>query len=58
MTKLKGSLPFSYERGKCKINGRTDDDRKALKMEIRLYWTWRIILAISILLATIYKIKG
>ncbi|NJM80116.1 MAG: hypothetical protein HC854_11815 [Flavobacterium sp.] len=58
MSRLKENIPFTYERGKCKISGRTEDDRKALKIEIILYWTWRIILAIGILFGTVYKVIG
>lgn len=46
MDNLKENIPFTFERGKCKFSGQTDDDRKALKLEIILYWVCRIILAI------------
>lgn len=55
---VKENIPFTFERGKCKFNGRTNDDRKNLKLEIILYWIWRIILAICGLFGAngIYKI--
>lgn len=43
---LKENKTFIYERGKCKFTGMTKDDRKVLKLEIILYWTWRIVLGI------------
>ncbi len=55
MESIKGNIPFTYERGKCKISGRTEDDRKALKLEIILHWTWKIILALSVLIGIIYR---
>lgn len=56
MKRLEENIPFSYERGKCKIQGTTKEDRKALQMEIILHWTWKIILAISLLTGGIYKL--
>lgn len=51
MDNMKENIPFTYERGKCKFNGQTDDDRKVLKLEIILHWVWRIILALGGLLS-------
>lgn len=56
MESNKENIPFTYVRGKCKINGRTDNDRKNLKLEIILHWTWKIILACTALLSIIYRI--
>jgi len=55
MGKANDNIPFSYERGKCKLNGSTEKDRSALKLEIILHWTWKIILAVSLLVTIIYK---
>ena len=55
MEKFEGKVPFSYERGKCKLQGTTKEDRKALLLEIILHWTWKIILACSLLIGGIYN---
>ena len=55
MEKNQENIPFTYERGKCKLVGRTNNDRNALKLEIILHWSWKIILAISFLVGMIYK---
>lgn len=43
------NIPFTYERGKCKFNGRTDNDRKVLRLEIILHWVWKIIIAVLLI---------
>jgi hypothetical protein len=55
MENTNDNIPFSYERGKCKLNGSTEKDRSALKLEIILHWTWKIILAISVLITIVYR---
>jgi hypothetical protein len=56
MTNKKKNFPFFYQRGNVKLSGNTDDDRKAMRMDTILYWISRIILLLTILIATILKI--
>ncbi len=42
---------FSYQRGKVKFTGRNDKDRKSLRLDIILYWSWKILIALGILVS-------
>jgi len=47
------NIPFTYQRGKVKYSGRTDSDRRSARIDTILYWVYRIIIAIAILIAVI-----
>jgi hypothetical protein len=49
----KENNPFSYQRGKLKFTGGDDKDRKSLRIEIILYWSWRILLALAFLISVL-----
>ena len=55
MQREKDDIPFTYQRGKLKFTGRTDSDRKSVRIDTILYWIFKIILAISILISVIIK---
>jgi len=46
MRKSNENIPFYYRRGKLIINGCTGDDRHAAKIDIIMFWVWRIIATI------------
>jgi hypothetical protein len=58
MSQSKKDIPFWYQRGKLKIFGRTDYDRKSAKIDIICHWIYKIILALAILLSIIYEFKN
>lgn len=41
--------PFRFQRGKCSFQGSSESDRRMLKLEIVLHWTWKIFLAAGML---------
>lgn len=47
MLKENNNIPFKFERGKCKFQGSTDKDRETLRLEIKFYYIWRILIVIS-----------
>lgn len=49
------NTPFNFQRGRCKFYGSNNDDRKTLRLEIILHWTWKIIAVISTLLIILVK---
>lgn len=53
MESKKGNSPFWYQRGKTKLFGTTERDRKTVQMDILLKWVCRIIVAIAILVCAI-----
>lgn len=54
MEKIKSNSPFTYERGKFKLQGRTDTDRKTMQIDTILHWVWKIIIALTFLIGAIY----
>lgn len=52
----KENIPFSYQRGKLKITGRTDSDRRSALIDIVCYWIYRLILASAFLISIIYRV--
>ena len=49
----KKDAPFWYRRGNLNFFGRTEKDRTTMRIDNILYWTYRIIIAIAILLGAI-----
>ena len=55
MNSKKENIPFSYQRGNVKLTGRTNDDRKAVRLDTIMYWVTRIIVALTVLASIIIK---
>jgi hypothetical protein len=56
MIQSKENIPFSYQRGKLKIIGRTDSDRRSARIDTICYWVYRLIIASGLLLSIIYRV--
>lgn len=56
MTNKKENIPFSYQRGKVKLIGRTETDRKAVRLDTIMYWVTRIIVALTALATVLVKV--
>ncbi len=52
------NIPFTYQRGKVKFAGRTASDRRSVRIDTILHWTWKIILAIGLLIGIILRANG
>lgn len=50
MDNKKDNIPFTYRRGKTEMIGRTKDDRKAMKIDTIMYWLYRMVGLIIIIL--------
>jgi hypothetical protein len=56
MPENKEHTPFTYQRGRLRITGRTDSDRKSARIDNICYWIYKFILALGFLLTIFYKL--
>jgi hypothetical protein len=56
MARRNSNSTFWYERGNLKFRGQTDLDRNLARNDIRLYWTYRILMALAIVIMAIAQL--
>jgi hypothetical protein len=56
MTRRKSDPTFWYERGNLKFRGQTAEDRRSMRIDNVLYWTYRILMALAVLIFAVTRL--